>query len=447
MIGGIIATVIRELQRMSASSPSRIEKPSLDYLDQVDVAMLAPSRAGKSTLICAMKKEFQAHIPEGMRFTACADDNIWDYWKTVTGREPNQPATSTIAHMKTIEGQYKSTLACPGLRFRALGMGTRESTLLTFTINDQKSGITMPFRILDYPGGAVDSDQADEHTKVLDEYAQNSFALVVPVFSLALVEMAKLDMKFEKGLICQSEYLKQNHALSELLQVDSVVRQVARWCWARARVRRHGVLIFAPVKCEAYFSDNADKGDLAILNEMTRRLYFGELCNVLSSYNEELQGDINRLISVWYSPVQTYGSTVIEGGTFEWSSIAITDGKAEEAFIDTYKKVDEKTMAPVPMGAGWIIHHVIKKRNELLAEMEQKEGVSLQQMIDNQGFFSRLWGGVTGANDRDLKRIAHLYDHAEEYKDIIRKFAVMNGCDAIANRTDIWPWAFSTVNH
>ena len=420
---------------------------NLDYLDQVDVAMLAPSRAGKSTLICAMKKEFQAHIPEGTRFTSCADDNIWEYWKKITGKDPNQPATSTIAHMKTIEGQYKRTLACPGFRFRALGMGTRESTLLSFAINDQKSGITMPFRILDYPGGAVDPDRADDHTKVLDGYAQNSFALIVPVFSLALVERSKLDMKFEKGEICQSEYLKQNQALSDLLQVDSVVPQIARWCWARARAGRHGVLIFAPVKCEAYFNDKADKGDLGVLNEMTRKLYFGDLCNWLSSHNQELQGEISRLISVWYSPVQTYGTTVIEGGKFEWGSIATAEDKTEETFIDTYQKVDAKSKDPVPMGAGWIIHHIIQKRNELLSNMEKEAGLELQQMLDDQGWLRRLWGGITGRNERDRERIAYLREHAKEYLEIIKKFHEMSGCDAIANRTDIWPWSFVKVNH
>lgn len=411
----------------------------IDYLDQIDIAMIAPSRAGKSTLICAMKQELQQRLPPEIKFTPSRDDNIWQYWREVTETEPSEPDSTTLAYVKSIESEYKDALKFVGKKFTATIHGSRNSAVLSFDLRNQQTGVGMPFRILDYPGGAIDVDLGDLHTQVLEAYAQNCFALIVPVFSLALVESARLDERFESGNVLESEYRDKNHALMDLLQVDNVVSHVQKWCVARAAEGKEGILIFVPVKCESYF-EMPSSNDLHNLMSKTKALYFKLLKENLNTYNADLLANIERLVKVHYSPVLTFGENKICNGMLRWLGDA-----GSRKLADTYEKREVGFSMPTPSGAAWLLHHVTKRRNELIAEDLRQRGETIASVLQNQNLFERIWGeSWFGHNDERRAAISQLGGKAAEYQafvnDIVRM--KMAGVQAVVDQHAYWPWDF-----
>lgn len=410
----------------------------VDYLDQIDIAMIAPSRAGKSTLICAMKQELQQRLPAEIKFTPNKGDNIWQYWRDVTGTDPGEPESTTFSYAKSIDAEYRESLKFVGKKFKAKIHGSRNSAVLSFDLRNQRTNVGMPFRILDYPGGAIDVDSADLHTNVLEAYAQNCFALVVPVFSLALVESARLDERFKKGNVVANEYRDKNAALMDLLQVDNVVSHIQRWCVARAAEKREGILIFVPVKCESYFGQESSN-DLLNLMSKTKGLYFDLLKEKLVAYNPDLLSEIERFVTVHYSPVLTFGESKIGNGMLRWLG-----GAGKRLLVDTYEKNEVGLSNPTPTGAAWLIHHIIKRRNELLAEDCRKDGESIASALRNQGWLKKWWKDHFGDNDKQREKQNLLASQAEDYEELVKKIAIMKmtGSPAVVGQHDNWPWDF-----
>lgn len=411
----------------------------IDYLDQIDIAMIAPSRAGKSTLICAMKQELQQRLPTEIKFTPNRDDNIWQYWREVTETEPSEPNSTTLAYVKSIESEYKDALKFVGKKFTATIHGSRNSAVLSFDLRDQRTGVGMPFRILDYPGGAIDVDLGDLHTRVLETYAQNCFALIAPVFSLALVESARLDERFESGNVLESEYHEKNHALMNLLQVDNVVSHIQKWCVARASENREGILIFVPVKCESYFGMTSSN-DLCKLVSKTKTLYFNLLREKLRTYNADLLADVERLVTVHYSPVLTFGENKLGNGMLRWSGET-----GNRKLADTYEKCEVGVSMPTPSGAAWLLHHITKRRNELLVEELRRRGETIESVLRNQNILEWLWGeSWFGHNAERRTTIAQLGGQAVQYQAFVNDIAQMRmtGVQAVVDQHAYWPWDF-----
>ena len=203
----------------------------LDYLDQIDIALLAPSRTGKSTLIAAMLAEFNRRLSQkgigAVLSPLGGNDNIYAFTQEVLGRAVHAPV-STQAHINGLQRDYSKALKKAGKRFAADIKGTRDCSLLSFNLANEATA--MPFRILDYPGGAVssgtiavqgtDASGLEDHARVLRAYMADCFAVVVPVFAMALVEQSELDSKFQNDEIGQDEFDAKSDRLNAVLNIS-----------------------------------------------------------------------------------------------------------------------------------------------------------------------------------------------------------------------------------
>jgi len=424
---------------------------NLDYLDQIDIALLAPSRAGKSTLIAAMYEEFNRRLRYASRLgnsgTAVlapldGDDNVYDYPSEVLGKSVSG-SVSTKTHIgELVRVHQRALLNSKGRKFQADAPGSRVCSLLSFNLaNDNTS---MPFRILDYPGGAVSSGSivstdADGNAKVLQAYSDDCFALVVPVFALALVEQYELDEKMESGEISPEEFDVRNDRLAHVLCIDDIKTRVTEWLMGRVAQGKQGLLVIAPIKCEKYLNDANEKDRFAtmgLLEQVARRNVFEQITEELKEMaNEETFEAVSRLVAVEYLPVQTFGN-VFDKALIEWPpDIVERKDDSNVTFSDIYYKKAGATLRP--SGAAGILQTVLKHRNDILADAARSRGMSLQQMLDNQGFFESLWGAISGGNRRTRNKIRVEFEAASEMNKFVAQIARMG---LGTKNLKVWSW-------
>lgn len=425
--------------------------PNLDYLDQIDIALLAPSRAGKSTLIAAMYAEFNRRLRCASILGNCGtavlapldvNDNVYDYPSKVLEKPVHSPV-STKTHIDELVRVHRKTLAnSTGWKFRADAPGSRVCSLMSFNLaNDNTS---MPFRILDYPGGAVSSGSivpanVDDNAKVLQKYSNDCFALVVPVFALALVEQYELEEKLEKGEISQEEFEARNELLARVLCIEDIKVRVAEWLMGRAAQGKQGLLVIAPVKCETYLNGTNERETFArmgLLEQVAKRNVFDQIVeDVKEMADEETFKTVSSLVAVEYLPVQTFGN-VFDKALIEWPpDIVERRDDPNLTFDDIYYKKGGATLRP--SGAAGILQTVLKHRNDILAETARAKGMTLQQMLDNQGFFESIWGLIFGGNQRTRNKISVEFEKASQMNKFVDQIARMG---LGTKNLKVWSW-------
>ena len=426
--------------------------PNLDYLDQIDIALLAPSRAGKSTLIAAMYTEFNRRLRYASRLGSCGtavlapldvNNNVYAFPSQVLGKPVRSPVSTKTHINELVRVHKKSLLNSTGRRFRADAPGSRVCSLMSFNLaNDNTS---MPFRILDYPGGAVSSGSivstdVDDNAKVLNAYSSDCFALIVPVFALALVEQYELEEKLERGEISQEEFEARTELLDRVLCIDDIKVRVAEWLIGRAAQGKQGLLIIAPVKCETYLNGvniRETSQRMGLLEQVAKQSVFEQIVEEIREMaDEETFETISSLVDVEYLPVQTFGN-VFDKALIEWP-LDIVERRDDPnlTFSDIYfKKRNATTLKPV--GAAGILQTVLKHRNDILAEAARARGMSLQESLDNQGFFERIWGTISGGNTRTGNKIRVAFETASEMNKFVAQIARMG---LGTKNLKVWSW-------
>lgn len=450
----------------------------LDTLNRVDIGMLAPSRVGKSTLIATMCVSFDALLKNRMgntvRFSREESDNINEYPNRfiLEGEERAEEETSTDEHVKTLISEWRKVAQAASGRFTAKAKGTRNATLLSFEIANANS--SMPFRILDYPGGAIaHALEIDANAdingrglaaadKVLIDYTRECFALVVPVFSLALMELYDLDAKYSQGTIDGAEYDMRLAALHKVLDMDDIVPRVAEWCISRVKSNKRGLLLIAPVKCEKYFAANDKRVKLGQLQFQTKELVFSAIVNqllaYLDSYTDEEKNKIldaiRDFIRVEYLPVQTFGKSLFVDAKLEWEDGEDHTGNKIKKFTDKYIRSNVGARA-TPVGVEGIVYEVLKYRNELMEAAYMSLAADGRDELDRRnrggkGFFGLLGGALRrlineldGSNDRIRGQINGNEEEAARAVEFVQQIAHLNV--QIGNLCR-WEWDFSEDN-
>lgn len=426
---------------------------NLDYLDQIDIALLAPSRAGKSTLIAAMYKEFNKRLQrlgtlgnQDVAFQCAAGDDIHGYPSEVLKRNLKR-GISTQTHIDQLVHVHKDSLRkAIGKRFQANAPGSKECSLMSFNLRNNQT--SMPFRILDYPGGAVAADSivagaTDDNANVLKTYSEDCFALVVPVFALALMEKYELEEELGKGKIDHEEYYVKDSRLDSVLCIEDIKSRVADWIFERVKNNKRGLLIFTPIKCEVYLNGDEKESLLrmALLENVVKLYVFSQ---IMEDIKVTAQGDktkldaVSELVSVEYLPVQTFGN-VFDKAMIEWP-VDIVQRKDEPhvTFSDIYYKKRGATLCP--SGAAGIIQTVLKHRNDILADAAKAQGQSLQKALASQGFLKSLLGAITGRNKATRNKITASFQDACNMNEFVREIAEL---ELGTKNLKSWDWDFN----
>ncbi len=202
------------------------------------IGLIGPSRVGKTSIIAALLDEAQAALAG----TPVSIEPFVDQDGTSSTKDR---ITNTILDIKS-GLDYSS--------FEPTGMGTADpfifDLVMKVSATEEKNQAQLRLAILDYPGGWLNTSSKGNIGQKTWEKCQNwifdSSVIIVPI---------------DANLIMEVNNQKTSKASRKLLQVEEVKSLVVPWAKRRKEKGESGLLLFVPVKCETYFSDNGGNND------------------------------------------------------------------------------------------------------------------------------------------------------------------------------------------
>lgn len=321
------------------------------------IGMVGPSKAGKTSLMTAILHETKNRLsgnPRSIQYSS----------KTPATKNAIDRA---IAEFKvcTASGDI---FAVPQLA----GTESISNYEFAFTIPvDLGPSQRLDINIMDYPGGLFGSTDFDEHVR---PFFNESEVLLVPI-------PADLLMEWKKTYKVNNDHAKKvGMAAYRMLDVNNVIEVVSDWAKRRADKKETSLLMFVPIRCEAYFNDNGGTRDeSATLHEAVHQLYVDAL-------QLDRDEDMKRNVQIEIHAVDTYG--IVELRDIEYVS-------KNDYLVSTFKRrmccggTDERCELQTK-GAFEILSTIIQfhlKKNAKQLGIRVKE---LQKAIENRGFWENL---------------------------------------------------------
>lgn len=309
------------------------------------ISMLGPTSVGKTSLIATIFEMARIELLVGKPFDI----------------QPNNMATEKklAAHAR----ELRSSINAKNFNSGAVA-GTQSSFTFSFDLksasNDTK---VLNFNILDFPGGWIDvlnrPDDKNHEWEQCKETIIQSAVLVIPV---------------EATVIMEAKTKEQLRAIEYNLQIETIKDVVTMWSKNRNTnfPNQPSVVIFVPVKCESYFTDNVNtkQPDKSVeLFNQTQR-YYGE---VIDTIHKEFT---KANVSILYSPVDTIGSVELIGG--KW--------KEEEDTLRFSGKYHITQSTLHPKGGEDIFITLCKNlvNTQAMIEKENLEKIDRQKTITSQ---------------------------------------------------------------
>lgn len=253
------------------------------------LAIVGPTRVGKTSLITAILREAQKLLA-GTGVSIDAGD---DPTQIRINRYKRELAASLMA------GEFN-----PGAI-----KGTQEPAKYFLDMKVVRGRTKLRLGILDYPGGWLNPEtRSSGRAAEWDEcqsWMEESAVLIVPIDATIVMESVT-------GSDLQDAW--------RTLETELTADVARKWVQSKIQQSEPGLLILAPVKCESYFNDNGgtkDKSE-ALFEKIVNRFY-SELVQVI---REELDGAKKSKdpenestfidVSIQYHPVDTIGSVEIK---------------------------------------------------------------------------------------------------------------------------------------
>ena len=253
----------------------------------VKIAMIAPSRSGKTTLISCMYHELQSYLSQ-----RCVG---WTY-SIDKARDEEMQAGDSGRRIKALLSDFKANVdlaraenGC--FRGQAILGSTSDSIFnfsLTYKDSDNDETYTLRLQFHDYPGGKLTDDDLD----LLTQFSEADIVFV-PIPMDVISEHLRL-------VNADESYEERRHKIAkiyELLGVSDVQNGLNRWINGRREKKQIGVIHFLPVKCEHYFhgGDSWKSGDML---EYVKSAYYTGL---------DLDEWAMENIRICFNAVETYG--------------------------------------------------------------------------------------------------------------------------------------------
>ncbi|MCI0490396.1 MAG: hypothetical protein L0229_27700 [Blastocatellia bacterium] len=183
-----------------------------------DVAMLGPQRVGKTSLLATMWGQFDT-IVGGINL-ALIPDAI-----------SNARLTTRIRELREVFSQHE-------INHKYGIMGSESDSYYTFELGRKGKNPSMEVKFADYPGGWIKNNPDFVNDKI-----RNSTAVIIAIDAPALME--------DNG----KNYLF-NDRINEPMQITHIFKKEYR------ELRGPRLVIFAPVKCEAYLQTRESAREL-----------------------------------------------------------------------------------------------------------------------------------------------------------------------------------------
>lgn len=250
--------------------------------------MLGPTRVGKTSLVASILGSTKEEILVGTTLSLKSLD------------------LATEKKLSTHAKELKSSLNAGSFNAGAVA-GTQEPSKFRFSLNNGTDESLLNFTLLDFPGGWIDPsnrpEQRQNDWEECKKFIHGSSVLIIPVESPVLMEAIAPN---QKGAI---EYNIHSEEIKEIV-MD----------WAKFRNNEHAnepsTIIFAPVKCESYLTDNGFTSNKDKSEDLKRLVehYYSE---VIQSAEKEFRHNQNSVLNIIYTAVDTIGCVEIING--QWN--------------------------------------------------------------------------------------------------------------------------------
>lgn len=298
------------------------------------MALVGPSRVGKTSLVTSMLSQ--------------AEDLLAG---TPVSLKPGDGPTE----MRITENRDELRACLLSDEFNAATLSSTQD-LVEFRLDMGVGKSKVRFELLDFPGEWLRPDLRNESGwEQYHDWLAESSVLVVPMDATLVME-------------AMSTHREKGHTIKNL-QIDAVTSIARDWAKARAQAGEPSLLLFSPVKCESYFTDNRGKQDLSekLYNAAMSEHLYGD---VLRAVRRETRGNGTPL-RIEYHPVGTLGCVDFLHGHFD------------EQGVFSAKYGRRAGAGFKPYGADGLLVSIAK---------HAARGAS-----DNPGnFFSKLWKWLTG---------------------------------------------------
>lgn len=299
---------------------------------QYKIALLGPTRVGKTSLVSSILHEAQAAL---------------------AGTTASMKAQgSTFARIAANVNELEGALAHGTFEPEAVRNSTSDMSVYELAFEVAKT--KLPIGFLDYPGGWLTT--RSDAWETCNEWVEESGVLIIPVDAVVAMQCITRDEK---------------QACYRRLNIAELVDPVRDWAKARRQSGQPGIVIFVPVKCETYLvgphanSESADQ----LFRRVVDQLYAG-LVDMLAA---ELKG--TDTVSAYYAPVTTLGCV----------DLVDTDWRmAEDKILECHSTF--RVMPPGRRKVEGAIDVLI-----LIARM-----ITSAENSKEHGFFSNLWRYLNG---------------------------------------------------
>lgn len=317
--------------------------------NEVKIGMLAPSRAGKTSLMSAI-------------FQATKD--------RLSGNESNIQCyaldQATKLRIQRAMAEFNACTASDDIFEVPELTGTQQSGHYQFVVSvgDGLARQGMGFNFLDYPGGILGTQAFDQILPHLNE----SLAMIVPIPSEILMEWKKTQ-KVNNPLA-----IAKNIAAQCMLCDQDTRNAIEDWAKRRASAKKHSILLFVPIKCEAYFDDNGGtKDESVLLHSAVEDLYIKQL---------NLSPEIKKYIQIETFAVDTYG-------VVELRDVVLSHDKT--MLTSTFRKRLRCENKLSIKGAFEVLATIMDFKLHAIASTLGLDKTALEERIKNRGIFERLW--------------------------------------------------------
>lgn len=324
-------------------------------------SMMAPSRAGKTSIMTAIFSEMKESLSgneEGIQFWAADKD--------------------TKNAIQTCKSNFDATVnSSNGIIKNILGNQDRSiSYKFTVSVPSGEERKKCRIDIVDYPGGWLGMEDFAQLCPHLNE----SQALLVPVPTDILLEWNRSYGRED------SEMIRINAAALEMLEVENVVLGIKDWIKRRTAQRKYSILIFVPVKCEAFLNDNGGNVDRSEeIHTALQRLYIDAL-NITEEQKEYIQIETHA--------VDTYGIVVLQ-------EVVLKNRGGRDYLESSFALRDPANRTFSRKGALEILAAILKFQLRVDCRKLEMTITNLKKIINSKNIFEQIWDFLTGCDDKD----------------------------------------------
>ncbi len=349
------------------------------------IGMIAPSKAGKTSLMTAifheMKKKLSGNA-QGIQ-----------YW---ADSKATQNAISRAIAEFTMCTASDDVFEVP----RLAGTESASNYKFAFTVPVEAGTQRLNIDIMDYPGGLLGTPEFEDTVR---PHLDASSVLLVPIPADVLMEWHRTNG------VNNTHAKKVNIKSQCMLEAATVVDVVKDWAKRRAMQRDASLLLFVPIRCEAYFDDNGgSKNESEILHEAVEKLYIGPL---------NLSAEEKAMVHIETHAVDTYGIV-------ELRDISLMNIAGSEELVSTFRKRLSCGNEISAKGAFEVLASVIRFRLNRYAKQLGMRREQLENDISERSIFSSIWNFIFGDKEKQaVVEYIRQYDGAFQAMSMVSKLS------------------------